>query len=149
MSYLLELRALVGSRPLIAVGADVMVLEGNRLLLQERRDDGLWSLPGGAMEPGESLAQTAARELLEETGLRARRLELVTVCSGAEYFHRYPNGDEIFNVTAIFVAQDPYGAMRVDPSEGRSLRSFPIDGLPPMASAVTRMVAAALDLLRR
>ena len=39
------------------------------ILLQRRTDDGLWGLPGGALEPGDSLEEAARRELLEETGL--------------------------------------------------------------------------------
>jgi 8-oxo-dGTP pyrophosphatase MutT (NUDIX family) len=67
MGYMRELRALVGSRPLIAVGADVLVLRGEaEMLLQLRRDGRYWSLPGGALEPGESLEDAARRELRED-----------------------------------------------------------------------------------
>lgn len=44
--------------------------EDGRLLLVQRRDDGLWALPGGITDPGETLAASALRELREETGLR-------------------------------------------------------------------------------
>ena len=43
--------------------------EQQRLLLVRRRDDGLWALPGGITDPGETLAESACRELAEETGL--------------------------------------------------------------------------------
>ena len=53
------------------VGA-VVVHEGRLLLVRRGREPGrgLWSVPGGRLEPGESLAQGCAREVLEETGLR-------------------------------------------------------------------------------
>jgi 8-oxo-dGTP pyrophosphatase MutT (NUDIX family) len=55
MSYIQELRALVGHRPLILVGVLVMVFdERSRLLLQDRTDDQMWDLPGGFMELGET-----------------------------------------------------------------------------------------------
>ena len=57
-------------RPTVAVGA--FVLDGERVLLIRRGrppDEGLWSVPGGKLEPGETLAQAVAREVREETGL--------------------------------------------------------------------------------
>jgi ADP-ribose pyrophosphatase YjhB (NUDIX family) len=56
------------------VGAVVLDAAG-RLLLVRRRNSpgrGLWSVPGGRVEPGESLAAAVAREVREETGLRVR-----------------------------------------------------------------------------
>lgn len=99
MGYIAELRKLVGSRPLIMAGAGVLVLDGaGRLLLQKRVDNGLWSFVGGSMEPGETFEQTARRELWEEAGLEAGALRLLEVVSGPEFFYRYPNGDEVYNV---------------------------------------------------
>jgi ADP-ribose pyrophosphatase YjhB (NUDIX family) len=60
------------STPVKCVGAVIMD-RGNRLLLIKRGHEpgtGLWSLPGGRIEPGETDQQAVAREILEETGLR-------------------------------------------------------------------------------
>src|SRR3954453_7449849 len=93
MGYVETMRALVGSRPLLLVAAGVVVqAPDGKVLLQRRTDDSLWGLPGGALEPGESLEDAARRELLEETGLVASELTLLDVYSGADFFLEYPNG---------------------------------------------------------
>lgn len=59
-----------------------MLLEAGRVLLVERGKDphqGAWSLPGGALEVGETLAEGLRREIREETGLEIRILEVVEV----------------------------------------------------------------------
>ncbi|WP_445668809.1 NUDIX domain-containing protein [Lysinibacillus sp. FSL W8-0953] len=68
--YVIKLRQLVGTMPVILVGSTVIVLNQTRkVLLQFRADIEMWGLPGGAMEPGETLEETAKRKLYEETGL--------------------------------------------------------------------------------
>jgi 8-oxo-dGTP diphosphatase len=57
-------------RPIVAVGA--VILDGARVLLVKRANEplqGQWSLPGGAVEIGETLDAALAREVREETGL--------------------------------------------------------------------------------
>jgi hypothetical protein len=61
-SYLGQLRALAGDRTLMFVGARCVVRDADdRVLLIQRSDNGLWALPAGAMELGESIAGCAAR----------------------------------------------------------------------------------------
>jgi 8-oxo-dGTP diphosphatase len=57
-------------RPIVGVGA--VILDGTRVLLIKRANEplkGEWSLPGGAVDVGETLEAAVAREVLEETGL--------------------------------------------------------------------------------
>ncbi|MDO9577646.1 MAG: NUDIX domain-containing protein [Candidatus Cloacimonadales bacterium] len=103
MSYILNLREKMGDEPLIMVGSTVMIKDKKRkILLQKRSDTGLWSTIGGAMEVGESLEETAIREVQEETGLKIESMEMKGMLSGKEMFHKYPNGDVINLVTAVF-----------------------------------------------
>jgi 8-oxo-dGTP diphosphatase len=57
--------------PIECAGAVVRDADGRLLLIRRGRSPaaGLWSLPGGRIEPGESAAEAAAREVREETGL--------------------------------------------------------------------------------
>jgi 8-oxo-dGTP diphosphatase len=67
-------------RPVVGVGG--VVIENSRTLLIRRGSEplrGQWSIPGGLLELGESLEQGVARELLEETGLEVRVVELIEV----------------------------------------------------------------------
>lgn len=145
MGYISELRALVGSRPLFMVGAGVLLLdEQNRVLLQHRTDSHDWGTPGGACELGESLEQTARRELLEETGLEVGELRLFAVLSGPEYYYQYPNGDEVYNVSAMFVGRYDGAALKLDPQETKDVQFFALDRLPPLMGPVNK---AALEQL--
>lgn len=67
------------SRMSPAVGVDVAVFREGGVLLIQRRDTGLWALPGGGAEVGETLAEAAAREFLEETGSAVRLVRLLAV----------------------------------------------------------------------
>lgn len=60
-------------------GAEAAVFRQNQLLLIQRQDDGLWALPGGLVEVGETLAEAAGRELWEEAGVRGRAASLLGI----------------------------------------------------------------------
>jgi 8-oxo-dGTP pyrophosphatase MutT (NUDIX family) len=131
MGYIAEMRKIVGYRPLIMVGACVLVVDHNdRLLLQLRKDNNCWGLPGGSMDLGESLQEVAIRELLEETGLVAKGMTLFNVYSGEEFYYKYPHGDEVYNVVATFLCRKYEGELRKEESEVQELKFFSIDDLP-------------------
>jgi ADP-ribose pyrophosphatase YjhB (NUDIX family) len=150
MSYIEDLRKAVGSRPLIMVGAGVLLLnQEEQLLLLRRTDNEAWSIPGGAMEPGETLEQTARREMEEETGLVPVELDLVSVFSGPEFFYRYPNGDEVYNVSAVYMAAEVQGSWEIDPQEHHLARFFDLDSLPEPISPPVLPILEYFIRLRR
>jgi NTP pyrophosphohydrolases containing a Zn-finger, probably nucleic-acid-binding len=129
MGYIMELRKVLGTRPIILTGSCVIVRnEHGDFLLQKRTDTNDWGTIGGAMEPGESLEETASRELMEEAGLVAGSFRFVALLSGRDMYFRYPHGDEVYNVMAVYEAQNVTGTPSVNDDEGLELRYFPVQG---------------------
>lgn len=123
----------------------MVVLRDDKVLLDMRRDSQKWALPGGFKELGESLEEAARRELLEETGLVARRLRFLALCSGPQFAHTYPNGDRIDQVAALYQALEVDGDPRAGERESLGVRYFPVDALPsPMEPVSERLLARAL-----
>jgi ADP-ribose pyrophosphatase YjhB (NUDIX family) len=141
--YVEELRALVRRRPLILPRTHVYVLDGSdRLLLMRRTDTGGWGLPGGFMEPGETLEETARRETLEKTGLTVGDLSLLRVFSGPDCHVHYPNGDEVYSVTAAYLTRDFEGALKRDSQEATALAFFDLRDEPVQALGATWSIVA-------
>lgn len=140
MGYIEELREMIGTRPIILNGSAIIVLNHSQeVLLQLRTDTNDWSVPGGAMEIGETLEETASRKLLEETGLKSEMLQFLGVLSGKDMYYQYPNGNEVYNVIHVFQADSVAGSLRVD-EEGKDLQYFPIEKLPEELNPVTERI---------
>jgi len=78
---------------LVPAASAVVVDDHGRILLHRRRDNDLWALPGGAMEPGESIGDTAIREVKEETGYDVRPLYVIGVYSDPKHVFAYDDGE--------------------------------------------------------
>jgi len=129
--YIMDLRKIVGHRPLLQVGAGVIVTdEAGRVLLQLRSDNHCWGYAGGSIELDESVEDAAKRELYEETGLTAEKLELFGVFSGKDLHYIYPNGDEVSNVDIVYVCREYTGELKCQDGEVDELRFFAPDELP-------------------
>ncbi|MCG3087483.1 NUDIX hydrolase [Sporosarcina cyprini] len=131
MGYVQEIRQLVGTRPIILVGANVIVIDQlGRMLLQLRSDNNCWGLPGGTMEPGETLEEVAKRELLEEKNLTAIELIPFNFYSGKEFYYRYPHGDEVYNVVATYICRQYHGLLQGNSDEVLDVQFFYPNELP-------------------
>lgn len=78
--------------------------EHEKILLTQRADNGLWCLPGGKMESGESAEECCTREVFEETGLEVRPKRLIGVYSNRDQLVIYPDGNKVQIVVLSFEA---------------------------------------------
>jgi len=149
--YIRDLRAHVGHSRLILPSVSVHVFDGlGRLLLVQQRDDGVWSTPGGFIEPDERPADAARREAWEETGLIVRVEHVVGAYGGPECVVRYPNGDEAQYVIIAFQCSIEGGKLRPDREETVALRYWSAAeasalNLAPWLRSALPMVYAAKD----
>ena len=140
--YIMDMRRLVGKRPLLQVGASVIcVNEAGELLLQRRQDNGCWAYPGGSVELDEPVEDAARRELAEEMGLRAGALTLWNVFSGPERHYVYPNGDEVSCVDIVYICRQWTGEVLPQASEVSDWAWFAPDALPqPLSPPVAQII---------
>ena len=130
-SYIMDLRKVVGHRPLLQVGASVIVEDDKgRILLQLRSDNNCWGYAGGSVELDEEVEEAAKRELFEETGLIANKLSLFGVFSGKDTHYIYPNGDEVSNIDIVYICKDYSGELRCQKGEVNDLVFFEKDNIP-------------------
>ena len=115
-----------------ALGVTVAIMKEGGAYLTLRQDFPVWCLPGGTVEPGESLAQAAIREALEETGLLVRLTGMIGI-----YSRVYSRAGGMHEV--LFAAEAIGGDQRPDPSETLQVRWFPFDQLPERLMAVHRV----------
>jgi 8-oxo-dGTP pyrophosphatase MutT (NUDIX family) len=130
VEYIQSLRKHIGHAPILMVGAAILIVDGsNCLLLMKRSDSGCWGLPGGATEPGEVIEMAARREACEEIGLQVGEMSLFGVFSGPDLYYKYPNGDEVYNVTIVYLSRDVSGDIHLN-GEHAEYRWFATDEIP-------------------
>ena len=100
-------------------------------LLMQRSDNAHWGLPGGYLEPGESVTAAAAREVVEETGVKIEVGRLLGVYSDpAVQVVAYPDGERVQTVNLCFEARPIAQGEPTTPEETLDTGFFSPDGLP-------------------
>jgi ADP-ribose pyrophosphatase YjhB (NUDIX family) len=96
-----------------------------KILLTRRADNGLWCLPGGMIEAGESVSEGCTREVLEETGLEVRVTRLTGVYSDPHHLITYPDGNRVHVVVLNFEVEHLGGVPGLS-AETTEITWFPI-----------------------
>lgn len=129
--YIKWIRSKIGNEMVILNFANACIVnEKNEILLQKRREENRWGLPGGALELGESAEEALRREIREETGLEIRIEKLLGVYT--KYFHTYPNGDKTQSIVMTFVCRPTGGELQSENEETLELAYVAPKKMPPL-----------------
>ncbi|GAA2149939.1 NUDIX domain-containing protein [Kitasatospora kazusensis] len=126
---------------LVPAASVVVVDAAGRILLQRRTDNGLWALPGGKMELGESLADCGIRETLEETGIDVEITAIVGTYTNPGHVFAYDDGEVRQEFSICLLARPTGGRLRVS-DESHEVAWFEageVDGLPMVSSIRKRI----------
>ena len=98
-----------------ASGTGIIFNEKNEVLLQLRSDNSWWGLPGGGMDPGESLSECTVREVYEETGLWVHVGCLIKIYSDISDYTvvQYPDGNLVQYVAAVYICHKDSGTLTI------------------------------------
>ena len=117
----------------LVVGSSAVVVDDEgRILLQRRSDSGNWALPGGAMDIGETFAESVVREVKEETGFDVRIDRIVGIYSDPGHVFAYDDG-EIRQEFNICLACTIVGGELAVSSESTDVRFVALSEVPGLA----------------
>lgn len=130
-SYIKKVRKNVGHDELILNYAGCIIFDDrNRLLLQKRSDCEKWGFLGGMVEFGESVEETAIREVKEESGFDVEVTSFYGVYS--KYYAEYTNGDKVQPIVHLFKAKIAGGELIDKNDETLELKFFDLNDIPPL-----------------
>ncbi|MFE7190985.1 NUDIX domain-containing protein [Kitasatospora sp. NPDC057541] len=127
---------------LVPAASMVVVDEATgRVLLQRRTDNGMWALPGGTMELGESIGGCAVRETFEETGIEVVVTGIVGTYTDPRHVMAYDDGKVRQEFSICLLGRPVGGALRTS-DESYEVGWFTAeesDRLPMVASVRKRL----------
>ena len=103
----------------------VVVNDAGEVLMIRRTDNGNWALPGGAIDLGESVAQAAVRETLEETGIECAVTGITGIYSDPRHVILYTSNGEVRQEFSIVLAARPLAGHPTPGSESSEVRWVP------------------------
>ena len=138
---------------LVRAGVGIIIQnDDGQILLEKRSDCGLWGLPGGRIEPGESIATAALREVKEETGLDIKIIRLLGVYSGPhDRIVTYP--DNVVQLVDVILLATAISGVLTCSSESEALEFFRLGALPqeivpPAREPIADLVSGLTGVIR-
>jgi ADP-ribose pyrophosphatase YjhB (NUDIX family) len=133
----------IGREGVLRIGAGAVIFDETRerILLTRRSDNGLWCLPSGAMEPGETIEETCVREVFEETCLQVRIVRMIGIYSSPHRLITYADGNRWQVVGISFEAEVISGEMGLsdETTEIGYFTRAEMDSLPMMKHHLERI----------
>ncbi len=132
--YIESLRCRIGTDLLLCPAvAAVIPDQFGKILLQEKSSKEGWSLPAGAIEPGETPVEALLREVREETGLEVRPTQMLGAFGGRAFRYTYPNGDTVEYTVVLYLCSIVRSLDQELDEETQSLRYFSEEDMPSLA----------------
>jgi ADP-ribose pyrophosphatase YjhB (NUDIX family) len=116
-----------------------VVNERGEVLLERRSDNGMWGMPGGVVEIGESVPDAVVREVKEETGIKVRVVGMVGVYSDPRHVIEFSDG-EVRQQFSITLRAEPIGGQLRPSSESLEVRWVPAGEIPELRIARTTLL---------
>ncbi len=130
--YVRRLRARIGHELLLVPSVAAVIRDKDGSLLLQEKAGHIWSLPAGAIEPGESPQDAVYREVREETGLVVEPIEIRGVFGGSAFRYTYSNGDMVEYTVVLFRCRIVTSSAAPLDSETQALRYFPKEQMPEL-----------------
>jgi ADP-ribose pyrophosphatase YjhB (NUDIX family) len=131
MNYCEAIREKIGNDPLIIVRPSVAIMNHNGEILLSRYIDGIWSIPGDILQLNQSVEECIKRNVLNDIGLKIKKLTLSSVYSGTELINRVEeSGDEYHTVAIGYLCTEYEGEIIPDSNQGIEAQFFSLDNLP-------------------
>jgi len=108
----------------------VVVNTDDSILMIRRSDNGNWAVPGGAIDLGESVAQAAVRETLEESGIRCEVTGIAGIYSDPRHVILYTSNGEVRQEFSIVLTARALSGQPTPSSESSEVRWVPASGVP-------------------
>ncbi|BBB01724.1 putative MutT-like protein [Actinacidiphila reveromycinica] len=142
--FILDIRGRAGDVLLLLPGVVMVVFDDRgRVLLNRRTDTGRWALISGIPDPGEQPAESAVREIQEETGVSAVVDRVLSVFTTEPV--TYGNGDRAQYIETVLRCRAVGGEARVNDDESLDVRWFALDELPPLGPLARDRIDSALS----
>ncbi len=138
-SHLWDIRQVWGSKKIIYPGVFTFIRDHNGAFLAGKRTDtGMWGCVSGHMELNEKIEDAVRREVKEETGLNVSSMVCFGIASDPKYTNSlYPNGDEVHDITTLFIVGVEGNAPFVNDDEHTEWRYFAGEELAKLAGKTT------------
>jgi ADP-ribose pyrophosphatase YjhB (NUDIX family) len=132
---------------IVPAASAVVTDRAGRILLHRRTDNGLWSIPGGQMEVGETIRQTVVREVEEETGLKVELHRLVGIYSDPRHVIAFTDGDARQEFSICFACRLVGGELLDRTDESLEVGFFSPERIAemPVHASIRRRIADFLE----